>query len=53
MALTIPVPNINHAGFCIPHMEHPVIIEVCLVRIRIIVKFPIDELQCVLLVRRP
>lgn len=37
--LAVPVPNINHAGFCIPHVEHPIIVEVRLVGLGIMIKF--------------
>ena len=52
--LAIPVPLIDHARFRIPHMKNlNAAVKTIPIFLCVLVQFPVDQLKCILLVRRP
>ena len=53
LTLTILVPVVNHARFSVPHVEHPVIIQMLLVFVRVNIQLMVNQLKCILFVNAP
>ena len=53
LTLTILVPVVNHARFSVPHVEHPVIIQMLLVFVRVNIQLMVNQLKSILFVNAP